>query len=167
MASNVPTRYRVDFDRLVVLLLPALLRRPRQVAWLHWLATPVQNLYARFLAYEAYVRRALSYNSQVLLFEAALNDRFDPGARRIYLLGSDAELQPVYVNFVAEQQPNPVLYFQAEGQPPVYLFRWVEFSQQNDFIVTAPAVLAAQAGPLNALIRQYKLANKNYLLRFI
>jgi hypothetical protein len=167
MASNVPTRYRVDFARLAWLLLPGLLRRPRQVAWLQWLTTPVRSLYARFVAYEAGVRRELSYNSQVLLFESALNDRFDPAVRRIYLTNSDVELQPVYLNFVAEQQPNPVLHFEPEGQPPVYLYRWVEFGGVADFIVTAPAVLSGRAGQLHALIRRLKLANKNYLLRFI
>lgn len=166
MPNNVPTRYRVDFARLVLLLLPSLLRRPRQVALLQWLTTPVRTLYARFVAYEAQVRRELSYNSQVLLFEAALNDRFDPALRRIYISNSDVELQPVYVNFVAEQQPNPVLYFQSEGQAPVYLFRWVEFSQQADFVVHAPAVLRGRTGQINALIRRLKLTNKQYLLLF-
>ena len=168
MASNIPTRYHVDFDRLVLLLLPALLRKPRQVAWLQWLATPVRTLYAAFVAYEADVRRQLSYNSQVLLFEEALNDRFDPAVRRIYISNSDVELQPTYVNFVAEQQPNPVLYFQAEAAAPVYLFGWVEFSQQSDFIVHAPRILNTPQlnTQLRALIHQLKLANKQYLLLF-
>jgi hypothetical protein len=162
-----PTRYRVDFARLVWLLLPALLRRPRQVAWLTWLTGPVRRLYARFVAYEAYVRRELSYNSQVLLFELALNDKFDPGLRRIYITNSGTELQPVYLNFVAEQQPNPDLYFQAENhQPPVYLYRWIEFASQVDFIVHAPAILRPRAQQLHAAIRRLKLANKNYQLLF-
>lgn len=166
MPNNVPTRYRVDFARLAWLLLPALLRRPRLVALAQWLTTPVASLYARFVPYEAAVRRELSYNSQVLLFELALNDRFDAAVRRIYITNSDVELQPVYLNFVAEQQPNPVLYFQAEKQPPVYLYQWVEFSQQSDFVVHAPAVLKPKAAALHAAIRRLKLANKQYLLVF-
>ncbi len=168
MANNAPTRYRVDFERLAWLLLPSLLRRPRQVAWLRLLTTPVRHLYARFVAYEAAVRRELSYNSQVLLFEAALNDRFDPAVRRIYISNSDVELQPVYVNFVAEQQPNPILYFQSEAKAPVYLFQWAEFSQQTDFIVHAPSILNTPQlnTQLRAAIRRLKLANKQYLLTF-
>lgn len=166
-AAPPPTRYRVDFEHLVALLLPALLRRPRQLAWLRWLTTPVRRLYGRFLAYEAAVRRELSYNSQVLLFEAALNDRFDPGVRRIRIANAGDELARVYVNFVVEQQPNPKVFFRSEGQPPLYLYQSREFSNQTDFIVTAPAVLRARAGQLNAAIRRLKLANKHYLLRFI
>ena len=163
-----PTRYRVDFGRLVLLLVPALLRRPRQLAWLRWLTTPVRSLYARFVAYEAQVRRELSYNSQVLLFEEALNDRFDAALRRIFLTNSDVELSPVYVNFVAENQSNPRLYFHSEGHAPVYLFRWVEFSQQADFVVHVPAILRTPQtiSQLNAAIRRLKLANKQYLLVF-
>jgi hypothetical protein len=163
---NVPTRYRVDFARLAWLLLPSLLRRPRLVALAQWLTTPVASLYARFVPYEGSVRRELSYNSQVLLFELALNDRFDAAVRRIYITNSDVELQPVYLNFVAEQQPNPVLYFQAEHQPPVYLYQWVEFSQQADFVVHAPAILKPRASQLHAAIRRLKLTNKQYLLVF-
>ncbi len=166
MASNVPTRYRVDFGRLAWLLLPSLLRRPRLMALAQWLITPISSLYARFVAYEAATRRELSYNSQVLLFETALNDRFDAAVRRIYLTNTDAELRPVYVNFQAERQPNPVAYFQAEHQSPTYLFRWVEFSQQSDFVVHAPAVLRPRASQLHAAIKRLKLANKQYLLVF-
>ena len=167
MANNIPTRYRVDFERLVMLLLPSLLRRPRQLAWLSLLTMPVRNLYRRFITYEATVRRELSYNSQVLLFEAALNDRFDPAVRRIYITGTDVQLQPLYVNFIIEEQPNPVLYFQSEHQPPAYLYRWIEFTGVADFIVTCPAVLNRRTDQLNALIRRLKLANKKYLLRFV
>ncbi|QKG57018.1 hypothetical protein GKZ68_10495 [Hymenobacter sp. BRD128] len=162
---NVP-RYRVDFARLALLLLPSLLRRPRLLALCQWLLTPVATLYARFISYEAYVRRELSYNSQVLLFEEALNDHYDAAVRRIYITNTDVELQPVYVNFVAENQPNPALYFVAENQPPVYLFNWVEFSQQADFIVHAPAILRPKASQLHAAIKRLKLANKHYLLVF-
>jgi hypothetical protein len=160
------TRYRVDFPRLTWLLLPALLRRPRQVAWVQWLTSSVQTLYGQFLSYAADVRRELSYNSQVLRFEQALNDRFDAAGRRIYISNSDLELQAVYVNFMAEQQPNPTVYFESEGQSPVYLYRWAEFNSQVDFVVHAPAVLRPRTTQLHAAIRRLKLANKNYLLTF-
>jgi hypothetical protein len=168
MASNAPTRYRVDFPRLVVLLLPALLRRPRQVAWLQWLTTPIRSLYDRFVPYEADVRRELSYDSRVLLFEKALNDRFDPAARRIYITNSDVELEPVYVNFMTEGQTNPVAHFQDEGAPPLYLYRWVEFSGVADFIVHVPSILRQPQiiSQLRAVIQRLKLANKQYLLAF-
>ena len=165
-AGPAPTRYRVDFERLVWLLLPALLRRPRQYAWLRTLTAPVRRLYYDFVRFEAKTRRELSYTSQVLSFEAYLNDTYDPGPRRIRLANSDAELSPVYVNFVAEQQPNPVAWFVGEGEAPLYLYSQAAFNSQVDFIVTAPVVLRPRAQQLHAAIRHLKLATKKYQLRF-
>jgi len=168
MPSNTPTRYRVDFERLVWLLLPALLRRPRQVAWLRALTAPVRTLYNQFVAYEAQTRRELSYNSQVLLFELYLNDKFDPGRRRIYIENADTALQPVYLTFLDEEQENPMVHFKGENMPWLYLYLYhqVVFNTQTDFTVHAPASLQSQAGQLHAAISRLKLATRNYQLLF-
>ena len=102
----------------------------------------------------------------MLSFEAYLNDTYDEGARRIRVANTDTELSPVYVNFVAEQQPNPPGWFVAEGEAPLYLHAQAAFNSQVDFIVTAPSVLRGRAQQLHAAIRHLKLATKKYQLRF-
>ena len=75
-------RYRVDIPRLTALLLPALLRKPRLLAWLGALLAPLQQLYAAFLLYAEAARIELSYNGQVMVMQGMLNEGFDPDLRR-------------------------------------------------------------------------------------
>ncbi|MCC3159530.1 hypothetical protein LJ737_19970 [Hymenobacter sp. 15J16-1T3B] len=163
-----PTAYRVDWARLVLLLLPALLRRPRQWAWLQVLTAPVARLHLDFISYLFASRRELSYSSQVLLFERALNDRFDPIRRRIVIRNADTEYAITYWNFVHEQQPVTEYLPQRHEAPPFPRpFRyWAEYAGQTDFTVIAPLVLRPRAVELHALIRRLKLATKHYSLLF-
>lgn len=159
-------RFRLDFPALVRGLVPALLRRPRMLAWLEVLTSPVATLYREFLLYRADVLRQLSYNGQTILLEKALNDTFDPAFRRIRVRNAVGELAPVYVNFVREQQPNPVTYAVREaGYQPLYLHSQMEFNSQVDFVVYAPG-LAGQALGLHTLVRRLKRAMTNYQILY-
>lgn len=161
-----PTPYRVDWPRLVWLLLPALLRKPRQWAWLQVLTAPVARLHTAFVSYVFASRRELSYNAQVLCFERALNDRFDATRRRIVIRNADTEYAVSYDNFRYEQQPDQHLGMRSEMPPWSHDRAWAEYSGQTDFTVLAPLLLRPRAVELHALIRRLKLANKNYLLLF-
>lgn len=162
-------RYRVDIPRLTALLLPALLRKPRLLAWLGALLAPLQQLYAAFLLYAEAARIELSYNSQTIVLEGALNDQFDPDARRIRIDNSDTELQPLYFNFLSEQQPEKPILFVVESPPWTYAYQYVEFSTQTDFTVRVPRLLrtAQRTDQLNARIRRFKLATRHYRLLFV
>lgn len=168
MPSQPPTRYRVDFAYLAALLLPSLLRKPRLLGWLTALLTPLTQLYATFLAYAQASFRELSYNSQTIVLEGALNDQFDPDLRRIRIDNSDADLQPLYFNFRSEQQPDKYVLFAAECPPWTYAYLYSEFSSQTDFTVHVPALLrnAQRTDQLNARIRRFKLATRHYVLLF-
>jgi hypothetical protein len=166
MVNNNP----IDFERLAVQLLPALLRKPRLVAWLQAMLFPLRQLYAGFLDYAARARVELAYNSQTILFEKALNDQFDPTSRRIYIDHPSEELQPLYLNFISENQPPTYLGFAVEGPPFTYLWLYTksEFDAQTDFIVRVPPILYSveRATQLHARIQHFKLATRRYLLKF-
>ncbi|GGG33513.1 hypothetical protein [Hymenobacter glacieicola] len=160
------TRFRLNFPALVRGLVPSLLRKPRTLAWLEVLTSPIETIYQDFLNYQADVLRQLSYNGQTIMMEKALNDTFDPGFRRIRVRNAVGELAPVYVNFVREQQPNPTTTFvQEAGHQPLYLRHQVEFNSQVDFTVYAPG-LAAQALGLHAMVRRLKRAMTNYQILY-
>lgn len=169
MQPSPNTRYRVDFDYLASLLLPALLRKPRLLAWLSALLAPLREQYAAFLLYVEAARIELGYNSQTIVLESALNDQFDPDLRRITIDNSDKELQPLYFNFLSEQQPERIILFAAECPPWTYAYGYVEFNTQTDFTVRVPVGLrtAQRTDQLNARIRRFKLATRHYLLLFI
>lgn len=168
-SPSTDSRYRVDFDHLATLLLPALLRKPKLRAWLGALLAPLCQLYATFLLYAEATRIELTYNSQTIVLESALNDQFDPDLRRIRIDNSDTELQPLYLNFISEQQPEKYLLFTAESPPWTYCYAYAEFSSQTDFTVRVPVLLRTpqRTDQLNARIRHFKLATRHHRLLFV
>lgn len=167
LSNNI--RYKVDFDYLATLLLPSLLRKPKLRAWLGALLAPLRQQYFAFLLYAEAARIELTYNSQTIVLEGALNDQFDPLLRRIRIDNSDTELQPLYFNFLSEQQPEKPILFAAECPPWTYAYSYVEFSTQTDFTVRVPVLLRTpqRTDQLNARIRRFKLATRHYLLLFV
>lgn len=169
MPLSQDTRYRVDFDYLSTLLLPSLLRKPKLRAWLLALLAPLRQLYTTFLLYAEATRIELTYNSQTIALEGALNDQFDPLLRRITIDNSDTELLPFYVNFLSEQQPEKHVLFASESPPWLYCYGYAEFTTQTDFTVRVPVMLRnpQRTDQLNARIRRFKLAMRHYTLRYV
>jgi hypothetical protein len=162
-----PLRYRFDLVQLITSLLPSLLRKPTLLAWLQALLQPAAALQHLFEVYAAATRTELSYNGQTMLLEKALNDRFDAVFRRIKIINADTFLQPVYLNFVAEQQPVLPLYFVAEGQPGQYFEYWAGYVNQIGFTVQLPRSLRGAEAAVQARIGQLKLATIKHKLLYI
>lgn len=160
MPASTPARFRLDVPRLSVLLLPSLLRRPRLVAWLASLTSPVAGLYQEFLSYRLATLQELAYNGQTALLEKALNDKIDSSLRRIVIRNSTNYLDPLYINFKREIQPSVFATSKVEGRP-LYPHRASDFANQVGFIVYAPG-LNAKDYPLNILIRRFKIALVSY-----
>ncbi|GAA4349758.1 hypothetical protein GCM10023185_06720 [Hymenobacter saemangeumensis] len=165
----------IDFLRLATQLLPPLLRKPKLRAWVGSLLSPLRQQHAAFLLYAAQARRELSYNSQTMAYEKALNDRFDPNGQRIWIENSDRELKPLYLNFTAENQEAKPVYSRAECPPWQYIYSQADFNSQLDFIVRVPPVLLPSNNPpaaaeltaqLHARIQRFRLAGKRYAVRF-
>jgi hypothetical protein len=171
VVTDAPARFRVDFEHLVRLLLPTLLRKPRLVNWLWALLSPLLDLYATFLTYRETTLRELSYNGQTLVLQECLNDSFDPylSQRRIRIVNVDVELQPDYDNFRSEQQAQEqYMVFVQECPPWAYDRHQVEYDTQLDFLVWAPDQLNTPdlARRLRARVEQFRPAATRYALRF-
>ena len=177
LASAPDARYRVDLDVLGQQLRPALLRRgPRLRAWCRSLLLPLRQNYAGFVAYVASTQRQLAFNGQRLLFEAALNDAFDPSPRRIRIVTSQLSLSQTYDYFIDEGQPLAVLYFDNEAlYTPDSDYDVVEFNSQTDFTVQVPAALLPAdpaaatrlTAAVEATVRRYKIATARHLIAFV
>lgn len=150
--------YKVDWDRLILLLLPTFLRKPVLFGYIRALVSPIASLYYKWLVQ---VRdqnlKTLSYNGQRCYLRGALNDNFDSELRRI-TIGDTAQLDQDY------------LYTQAENLD-VYLgtmFLESDFNYVSgavDFLVNVPAaILNEKINEITALVDFYKLAGKSYQL---
>ena len=150
--------YKVDWDRLILLLLPTFLRKPVLFGFLKSLLTPISNLHYKWsLAVRDENLKKLSYNGQTCYLRKVLNDRWDSEFRRIYI-GDTLNSEQNYIYTTSE---NLDVYLGT-------MFLEEEFNYAGttvDFLVFVPqSVLDIRENEIIATLEFYKLAGKQYKL---
>lgn len=149
--------YKIDFNRLILLLLPTFLRKPILFGYLRALISPIVSLHYRWEQMRNANLKTLSYNGQKCYLRGALNDYFDPELRRI-TINDTAQLEQ---DFIYTQAENLDVYLGV-----MYLeqdFNYV--SGVVDFLVNVPNdILNNKVNEITALLDFYKLAGKSYQL---
>lgn len=147
--------YKVDFDKLVLLLLPTFLRKPVLYGYLVALTSPIASLHYRWSQMRDENLKKLSYNCQRCYFRGALNDKFDPILRRI-TFDDTLSLQQDYI------------YTQAENLDVYLGTMWLEQDfnytvSTVDYLVMVPRdIMNTKLNEIVALIEFYNLAGKQY-----
>ena len=147
--------YKVDFDRLVLLLLPTFLRKPVLFGYVRALITPIASLHYKWSRMRDDNLVKMSYNSQRCYLRAALNDKYDTDLRRIAIEGT-LSVDRDYIYTPAENSPVylGVLYLEQD------------FNYSNsavDFLVNVPRdIMNAKLNEIVATLDFYKLAGKQY-----
>lgn len=147
--------YKVDFDKLVLLLLPTPLRKPKNFGYLKALISPIVSLYKHWSQTRKENLKKLSYNSQKCYLRGVLNDWYDPDERRIKITSIERKAK----DYIYTQQDNL----------PVYLgIMWLEpeFNYEGstvDFLVNVPQELMnLKINEIVATLEFYVLAGKSY-----
>jgi hypothetical protein len=150
--------YKVDFDKLILLLLPTLLRKPRLFGYLKALISPLsggsESLYARWSDNRFNNINKLQYNSQRCYLRGALNDACDFFQRRIRIEGAP-ELDSTHIY---TEEENLDIYLDT-------VFLDLDFSENGepvDFVVYVPEDVMPQINKIIALLDFYTLAGKIY-----
>jgi hypothetical protein len=149
--------YKIDFDRLILLLLPTFLRKPILFGYVRALISPIASLHYKWEQMRTANLIKLSYNGQRCYLRKALNDRFDPEFRRISI-GNTSLLDQDYIYTPAE---NLELYLGI-----IYLEEEFNYADTAvDFLVNVPAeILDKKRNEITAVVDFYKLAGKGYKL---
>ncbi|TAE80367.1 MAG: hypothetical protein EAY81_10525 [Bacteroidetes bacterium] len=149
--------FNIDFDKLILWLLPTFLRKAKMYAYLQCLCRPVVMLYADFTKNREANLYKMAHNGQVFSLQKVLNDRFDNIQRRIYI-GDGLTKERIYIYTTPETKP---IFLQT-----IYLYNSADYGDSGvDFIVWIPlsvtmgnqAIIEAKA-----LIDFYKRASKRY-----
>lgn len=151
--------FDIDYNKFIVQLKPAKLRKKKVKAFAKVLVSPIVLLYNRFLSFRASTLYELNHNGQVCRLEGLLNDQFDNSPRRIYIEDAPIIL-PLYIYRRAEAKPR-YLRRRSEAMPK-YIRRSTELSKGGSFIVKVPVSLVFDLSMMKALIDKYKLAGKTY-----
>nr|DAP86972.1 MAG TPA: hypothetical protein [Caudoviricetes sp.] len=146
--------YNLNIDKLLVLLTPTFLRKPKVVAWLRALAIPLHKLLYEFQQARESDLYNLAHNSQVCYLRKALNDEFDSLLRRIHIEDGKKNARL----YIYPRSSNKPLYL---GK--VYLYQRGDYIDGGvDFIIVLPQGLEYDRYKLEALVNFYKLAGKRW-----
>lgn len=147
--------YKIDWDRLILLLLPTFLRKPVLFGYVKALVSPIASLHYKWEQMRTANLLKLSYNGQRCYLRKALNDKFDPDLRRIFIDGT-LDFDQDYIYTPAE---NLDVYLGT-------MFLETEFNYAGttvDFLVFVPQlVLDLKINEIIAMLEFYKLAGKQY-----
>lgn len=150
--------FNIDFNKLIIWMLPFLRRQTRYYSWMQALCSGVISMYSEFMVKRAADLYNLAHDSRVFSIQAVLNDQFDNVNRTIYItdgftkertyLYTREEAKPVYLN------------------PSIPLFNNDDYADTGvDFIVWVPNAIVLSAQDmilLTSLVNKYKLASKRF-----
>ena len=157
--------FDINYDDLVLQVLPVQLRKDIMTAWLKCLVAPVKWLYDIFSANRSSNLYVLAHDGQVCYLEAVLNDAFDNIGRGIYItdgpfrdplfLYTVPEVKPVWLGLVSEEgstsYPDPEwLYTEAET-----------YFLGICFIIHVPSAVVFDLAHLRALTDKYRLPGRS------
>ncbi|MCX6232608.1 MAG: hypothetical protein NTZ33_13815 [Bacteroidetes bacterium] len=160
--------FNVDLDILIRQNIASCLNKDRFFAMLKCFITPIKVLYADFQNFRIDANKRLDYTGQVIYLEKLLNDKY---AVNTIFIEDVADVEYTYISTKAEGYP---LYLSnlAENADAVYLSNAAELVVQYHFIVKIPLALynnlgAAGLDRMRALINQYRIAGKQFLIQSI
>jgi hypothetical protein len=160
--------YDINFKKLVTWMVPQVLRKPKWMALLNALASPVVYIYNLFLINRRNNLYRLLITPQVCYVEMALNDKYDNGDRRIKIIRPKS-YDPLYL-FQRIEKEAVYLYRKntATAGQRQWLFQKKEASAfQYDFIVQVPATVAFDMNEMTAVIDSYALPDKFYKISIV
>jgi hypothetical protein len=127
------------------------------------ISKPLIEVYDLFTAFRNNNIKILSFSSQVISLEYALNDRFNPGNDEIYILDY-LQFSDLYLYNKVEDRNDKYFFNKAEAKQYYYLRNKTEYSGDFDFVVMVPTWLTYDINEMRSLINRYKLAGKRYTI---
>jgi len=158
--------YDIAYKKLVLMLLPTVLRKPLLVAIAYALAAPIVSLYRSFMQFRDETNYRLYHNGQTCYLRAVLNDAFDPISRRITVTDGDVSETAVFI-YQRSESKFRMLKRRGEGALQVSR-RGFSGTTGFDFMVNIPYDLKGlDESRLKAITNTYKLASKRYAINYL
>jgi len=153
--------FNIDFNKIIRWLMPHYLVKPKHVAWLTVLLSPIIWLYNQFLVYRSAKLLEATINSQVNRFTKALQQTF--GNTGIFILHPSAFLTQSFIYLEIEGATPQFDYLAIENHTPIdYDYVQLEYDSQIDFIVRVPAALTELQKQIGAFVNKYKYFGKRF-----
>ena len=146
--------YNIDWDIFIYQYLPTFLRKPVWISILRAVFAPVKILYDRWRIFRADNIYRLIHTGQVRVLQYALNDRFDPYARRIQIMDG-------------YRFNRDYIYTHAENRPvwlgTLFIRQSSDYADTGvDFLVVVPQGLHQDLFAIKDFVNTYKEASKRF-----
>lgn len=150
--------YKVDFRKLVALLLPINWRSPSLIALVNALVSHLETISDEFIERRADNIERATFNGQVCHLRGILNDKFDSDRRII--ITDPINKKETYIYTDVENKPKYL------GELDLYPAS--EFSDdQVDFIVKVPIALKDYYDQIYNTVDYYRLASKRFRIELV
>lgn len=157
--------YSWNSTNLINWLLPTFLRKPKMVAWLKSLLSPLDEKHQEFLTYVDSKRYELDFTGQVISLERLLNNKYDAADRRIFISQEKAD-EIFFFDDDDISAASKVFFFDdgdvSLGSEVAFFFFSDSSGSLSDFIVCLPSSIIFDEAELRSLVNRYKLAGKEF-----
>ncbi|GAA4271621.1 hypothetical protein U6A24_13630 [Aquimarina gracilis] len=166
--------YEIDYNKMVVDLLPIVGRKVAHVQWLRLLVYPLYELLFTFKKFRKQAAYKVFHNGQVVYLQKVLNDSYDKDLRRIKIIGGSF----TNYTFVYEEQREEYLFVDSNtpNEGGVFIYDGSAFETRDvSFVVLVPKNIAPENEValnsfilrMKALIDYYRIASKTYKIQWI
>lgn len=166
--------FESDIYNIVKLLMPVQLRKVKLLAWMNVFVKPIVDLKNVFVTYRYDSLFQLKHSSQVIYIQHILNYYLNPNSNAkdpnyegngIYL--TDDEIMPeTYLYRTSEQQQETYLYMDYQQLGDLFIYSNLNYLPYIGFIVNVPSAFNVDEKRLRAIIKKFKLAGKNYTIKY-
>lgn len=157
--------YIINWQKLVVWLIPTPLRQPRLMAWIQALAAPIGDVYLKFIALKNYADYELSITPQVCFLQKMLNDKWDSDLRRIRIV--KPVIKSPLILYLKSENKRQLLFLKSENKP-VILYKKIESEAFIvDFIVEVPGDVIFDRYEMSARLENKILPSKIFDIKIV
>jgi len=163
--------HKINWGKFGNWWLPSYLKKPRILAWVQVMLSPVKALYERLLAFRDFAREQILITNQTLVLQAEVRKLLDEP--RVVIINQGNRREKVYTWFLTELLGiSPVQYLytfflKENSQKKHYRYFLREQVSEFDFIVYLPddyPLSEEMTQTLIAFINKYKLPDKRFMI---
>ena len=165
----------VNFRLIASKLVPTFIRSESVLALVYSAVAGVQYVNSLFVIYAADIRRKLRTNGQTIYLELYLNTffsiQYDPATRaadiiagNIIYIQDGANIDREFIFRRSEIKAPLYIRLRSEAAP-LYLRRISEEAPKQDFILNIPAAVTYYEPAVRALVDEFRIAGKRYILQ--
>ena len=163
--------HKINWDRFGNWWLPSYLKKPRMLAWVRVMLSPVKALYERLLAFRDFAREQILITNQTLVLQAEVRKLLDEPS--VVIINQGNRREKVYTWFLKELLGiSPVQYLytfflKENSQKKHYRYFLREQVSEFDFVVYLPdtyPLSEEKKRTLIAFINKYKLPDKRFMI---